>query len=174
MKSNRIRVLAVLFVLCLFFKNSFAQQDQSTPTYPRVVGFFAALVPIGTLSSGSFKGNFSNSTTIGFPFGLNLLTSDHLGYSMELVPFIVSQNGLDKMQYMLFHPGVMFRLNHGFTVIPRLAFQTDGRYGFTPVLSKIIVRKRNYQLFVSVSEPARFGNNLPSSFTTTMQVGITF
>ncbi|HEX9510431.1 MAG TPA: hypothetical protein VF939_08100 [Puia sp.] len=174
MKSIRIKGLVIFFVLCFFFKNSFSQKDQPTPAYPRVAGFFAVLAPIGTITDKGFTGNFSNSTVIGFPIGLNLLKSDHLGYSMELVPFIVSQNGSSKMQYMLFHPGVMFRLNHGFTLIPRLAFQTDGRYGFTPVFSKIFIRKKDYQLYLSVSEPVRFGNKLPSSFTTALQVGITF
>jgi hypothetical protein len=175
MKNMRIKGVVVFLMLCLFFKNSFAQQDNPAPTtYPKVAGFFAVLVPVGTFSNNGFTANFSKSTAFGLPFGLNLLKSDHLGFSLEMVPFMLSQNGSTKMNYMLFHPGVMFRLHNGFTITPRLAFQTDGRYGVTPVFSKIIMSKKDYNIYVSLSEPARFGNNLPGSYTTAMQLGISF
>ncbi|MDB5286700.1 MAG: hypothetical protein JWR05_1649 [Mucilaginibacter sp.] len=175
MKNIRIKGVVVFLILCLFFKNSFAQQDNPAPTtYPKVTGFFALLAPIGTFSNNGFTANFSKSTAFGLPFGLNLLKSDHLGFSMEMVPFMLVQNGSSKMNYMLFHPGVMFRFPHGFTITPRLAFQTDGRYGMTPVFGKIISSQKNYQIYLSLSEPARFGNNLPGSYTTAMQLGISF
>lgn len=174
MRTIKSKGLAIFLVMYLFFKSGFAQQALSTPVYPTVVGFFALFVPIGTIDNKGFTRNFSQTSVIAFPFGLNLLKSPHLGYSMELVPFLFLQNGANKIGFVLFHPGIMFRYNHGLTFIPRLAFQTDGRYGFTPVLSKIILRKKDYQLYLSLSEAARFGNNLPSSLTTSMQVGITF
>jgi hypothetical protein len=181
MKTIKIKRAILFLVLCLFFKNSFAQQENSTATitttssaYPRVVGFFALLVPVGTFNDKGFTANFSKNSVFGLPFGLNLLKSDHLGFSIEMVPFMLSQSGSTKMNYMLFHPGVMFRFPNGFTFIPRLAFQTDGRYGFTPVFSKIISTQKDYQLYLSLSEPVRYGNNLPGSFTTALQFGITF
>lgn len=139
-----------------------------------MAGLFAVLLPIGTISNNGFTANFSKSTSFGLPFGLNLLKSDHLGFSLEMVPFMHSQNGSTKMNYMLFHPGVMFRFDNGFRFIPRLAFQTDGRYGFTPVFSKIIIKQKDYQVYISLSEAARFGNSLPDSFTTAFQLRITF
>src|SRR5258708_4237658 len=159
----KIKGLVIFVALCLFFKHSFAQQNQPTPAYPTTAGFFAIFVPVATLDNKGYIANFSQRSLIAFPFGLNVLKSDHWGYSLEMVPFISSQNGTSKMEFMLFHPGVMFRFNHGFTFIPRLAFQTDGRYGFTPVFSKVIIREKNYQIYLSLSEAARFGNNLPSS-----------
>jgi hypothetical protein len=174
MKTTRIKRAVLFLVLCLFFKNSFAQQEHSASDYPRTVGFFAVLVPIGTFNDKGFTANFSKSSVFGLPFGLNLLKSDHLGFSIEMVPFMLSQNGSTKMNYMLFHPGVMFRFPNGFTFIPRLAFQTDGRYGVTPVFSKIISTHKDYQLYLSLSEPVRYGNNLPGSFTTALQFGIIF
>jgi hypothetical protein len=174
MKNVRIKGCILFLILCLFFKNSFAQQEKTAADYPRVTGFFAVLVPVGTFNNNGFTANFSKNAAIGLPFGLNLLKSDHLGFSMEMVPFMFSQNGSTKMNYMLFHPGVMFRFQNGFTFIPRLAFQTDGRYGLTPVFSKIISSKKDYQVYLSLSEPARFGNNLPGSYTTAIQLGISF
>ncbi|MDB5131229.1 MAG: hypothetical protein JWR02_978 [Mucilaginibacter sp.] len=174
MKTLKINAIVVFLLLCLVVKNSIAQDTQPTPAYPRVTGFFAVLVPVGTFNNTGFTANFSKSTAFGMPFGFNLLKSDHLGFSMEMVPFLLSQNGSTKMNYMLFHPGVMFRFPHGFTITPRLAFQTDGRYGFTPVFGKIISVQKDYQLYVSLSEPARYGNNLPGSYTTAVQFGISF
>jgi hypothetical protein len=174
MKTLKINAMVVFLLLCLVVKNSVAQDTQPTPAYPRMTGFFAVLVPIGTFNNTGFTANFSKSTAFGVPFGFNLLKSDHLGFSMEMVPFMLSQNGSTKMNYMLFHPGVMFRFPHGFTITPRLAFQTDGRYGFTPVFGKIISVQKDYQLYISLSEPARYGNNLPGSYTTAVQFGISF
>jgi hypothetical protein len=174
MKTIRIKRVILSLMLCLFFKNSFAQQEQPAPNYPRITGFFAVLVPFGTFNDKGFNANFSKSSVFGLPFGFNLLKSDHLGFSLEMVPFMLSQNGSTKMNYMLFHPGVMFRFPHGFTITPRLAFQTDGRYGVTPVFGKVLVVKKDYQLFISLSEPVRYGNNLPGSYTTAMQFGISF
>jgi len=36
----------------------------------------------------------------------------------------------------------MFRFDHGFTIITRLAFETSGRYGFTPVFNQIYARTK--------------------------------
>jgi hypothetical protein len=174
MKTIRIKGVVLFLMLCFFFKNSFAQQEQAAPAYPRITGFFAVLVPIGTVNDKGFTANFSKSSTFGLPFGFNLLKSDHLGFSMEMVPFMLSQNGSTKMNFMLFHPGVMFRFPHGFTITPRLAFQTDGRYGFTPVFGKTLIVKKDYYFYLSISEPLRYGNNLPGSYTTGLQFGIGF
>lgn len=174
MKTIKIKGAVLFLILCLFFKNIFAQQEQSVSNYPRITGFFAVLVPIGTFNEKGFTANFTNSSVVAFPFGFNFLKSDHLGFSMEMVPFMLSQNGSTKMNFMLFHPGVMFRFPHGFTFTPRLAFQTDGRYGVTPVFGKVLMVRKDYQFYLSLSEPARFGNNLPGSFTTGLQFGISF
>lgn len=174
MKTIRIRGLVVFAILYLLFKNGYAQQTPTAPAYPLIVGFFAVFVPIGTISNNGYTGNFTKSSTIGIPFGLNILKSDHLGYSLEFVSLMNSQNGTTKVNFVLFHPGVMIRFPNGFTIIPRLAFETDGRYGFTPVFSKIILREKDYQFYVSLSEPMRYGNNLPSTYTTALQLGINF
>lgn len=174
MRTIKIFRLVIFVVLCLPFKHGFAQQVQPAPSYPMVTGFLATFVPVGTLTSKGFTANFKNSTLLGVPFGINLLKSDRFGYSMEFVPFILSQSGSSRMQFMLFHPGIMFRFKNGFTLTPRLAFQTDGRYGFTPVFGKVLLREKNYQIYVSVSEAARFGNNLPWSAATGFQLGVSF
>jgi hypothetical protein len=74
----------------------------------------------------------------------------------------------------LFHPGAMFRFKHGFTFIGRMAFETNGRFGVTPVFSQVIKKGKDASLFVSVPFPVRFGNDVPASVGTGLQLGISF
>ena len=37
----------------------------------------------------------------------------------------------------------MFRYQHGLTLVTRAAFETGGRYGFTPVLNKVVKKNKN-------------------------------
>ncbi len=93
---------------------------------------------------------------------------------MEFVPYIRSANGTSKMSNFLFHPGALFGLGKGFTLATRAAFETSGRYGFTPVLNKIVKRNSQCSYFIAVPVPARFGNDLPASLTIGFQFGIIF
>ena len=77
-------------------------------------------------------------TTVGFPIGINVLKSSKIGFSFEITPFIKSQNDTGKAGFVLFHPGPMFCFDHSFTIIARLAFETSGRFGCTPVFDKVI------------------------------------
>lgn len=45
----------------------------------------------------------------------------------------------------------------------KMAFETSGRYGFTPILNKIIKKNKYSNYFVALPLPLRFGNNLPTS-----------
>jgi hypothetical protein len=58
--------------------------------------------------------------------------------------------------------------------VPRLAFETQGRYGFTPVFNKVYCRTQAVDYWFSVSFPARFGNNAPASVGASLQIGFTF
>lgn len=62
----------------------------------------------------------------------------------------------------------------GFTFAGRAAFETAGRYGFTPVLSKGIIRNKNSSFFAALPLPVRFGNDHPASATIGIQLGLAF
>ena len=113
---------------------------QQAPAYPKVTGFFAVVHPIGAFSGGSFHSNLSGVHTVGFPFGVNILKSETFGISFEFVPYIRTENHVSKVNSVLFHPGAVFRFKHGFNLIGRLAFETNGRYGFTPVVNQVIIK----------------------------------
>ena len=90
--------------------------------------------------------------------GINIIKSDRIGFSIQLTPFIKSQHDTSKVSFLAFEPGSMFRLKQGFTIITRLSFETSGRYGFTPVFNKLLVKAKNVNYFTAISVPLRLGN----------------
>jgi hypothetical protein len=187
-KTNIGKFITVLIVALLLMNpvRLFAQAADSAkmqlnitpqttvkPTYPKVVGYVSFILPLVTASS-STTFNFNGTTTIGFPIGVNVLYSDKFGFSYEFTPNIKATNGTSKMNDILFDPGTMFRFQHGFTIISRLAFDTNGRYGFTPVFNQVYLRTKDVNYFVAMSLPARFGNSEASSIGLNLQIGFIF
>lgn len=145
------------------------------PTYPRVVGYLSFILPLVTYSDGSTTTNFSKQTSsIGFPVGVNVLYSDKFGFSYEITPTIKASGGTSKMSNLLFDPGTMFRFEHGFTIITRLAFETQGRYGLTPVFNQVYARTKDVNYFVALSLPNRWGNSAAYSIGLNLQIGFIF
>ncbi len=170
-------LLISLSLILAVNETAFSQTDSAKPKYPKVVGYLSFIVPVVTIDKSSTTTNFTHTTSIGFPVGVNILYSDRFGFSYEITPTIKSGTGsnkIDKTSNILFDPGPMFRFRHGFTIITRLAFETSGRYGFTPVFNKILVRTKAVNYFLALSAPARFGNNAPASIGANVQFGFIF
>lgn len=167
-----VRSLAHFVIGMMFTAPVFCQAPPHD--YPRTVVYQGILHPIVTLSEAAPVFNFKSYYVIGFPVGVNLWKTQKLGYSLEIVPFIRAENGVSKVSNVLFHPGVLLGLGKGYTLAGRLAFETGGRYGVTPVLNKIVKRGTNTSYFVAVPVPFRFGNDHPSSVTVGFQFGVTF
>jgi hypothetical protein len=154
---------------------SFKTSAQQVPVYPRIVGYFSVTNPIGTLNKDGFKSNFDGEVyTIAFPFGMNIIKSDHFGVSFEVSPSIRTEKQISKVNTVVFHPGAMFRFAHGFTFIGRVAFETNGRFGVTPVFNQVVIRGKNANFFASIPVPVRFGNDQPTSVGTGLQLGVSF
>lgn len=147
---------------------------QQTAVYPKVTGYFSITHPIAIWNKDGMKYNFKDDYTIIFPIGLNLMKSDKFGFSFELSPAIRSDSTGTKVTSVLFHPGVVFKFQQGFGAAARLAFETGGRFGFTPVANKVIAKKAAHNYWVSVPFPVRFGNNQPASIGMGLQFGIGF
>lgn len=159
------------------YQGTLYQKLKAKSAYPKVVGYMSFILPLETLtlSTGKFTPNFSaHTTTIGFPVGVNVLYSDKFGFSYEFTPNIKASGGSSKMNDILFDPGTMFRFEHGFTFISRLAFDTNGRYGFTPVFNQVYARTKVINYFVALSLPTRFGNSEAASLGLNLQIGFTF
>lgn len=159
------------------YEGTLYQKIKPKTTYPKVVGYMSFILPLETLtlSTGKFAPNFSNHTTsIGFPIGVNVLYSDKFGFSYELTPTVKASGGSSKMSNLLFDPGTMFRFSHGFTIISRLAFETSGRYGFTPVFNQVYARTKDVNYFVALSLPTRFGDSQAATLGLNLQLGFIF
>ncbi|MEG2102611.1 hypothetical protein [Flavobacterium sp. FlaQc-28] len=160
-----------LFPVVLFFLsfNAFSQT-----VYPKITGYFGILHPIVTFSDEQTSVNFRDYYAVGFPTGINIWKNQKIGFSFEVVPNIKVQGNSDKVTNLLFHPGVLVALGHGYTFAGRAAFESSGRYGITPVINKTIIKSDNCSYFAAVPLPVRFGNNHPASFTIGFQFGIAF
>ena len=176
--SNEITVihrLILLIFFCLLIKpiSSFGQAPPPI-TYPKVAGYVGVIHPLVTFSKDGTTTNFDGYYVVGMPTGINIWKSAKIGFSVEFVPFIRAERGMSRMSNFLFHPGILVALGHGFTFAGRAAFETSGRYGFTPVLNKAIIKNKTSNYFVAVPMPVRFGNNHPASLTLGLQAGIAF
>jgi hypothetical protein len=146
----------------------------SQTTYPKITGYFGILHPIVTVSNEQTNLNFRDYYAVGFPTGINIWKSPKIGFSFEIVPNIKVQGESDKVTNLLFHPGILVALGKGYTFAGRAAFESSGRYGFTPVLNKTVLKSKNCSYFVAVPLPVRFGNDHPATFTAGFQFGIAF
>lgn len=142
--------------------------------YPKMTGYFGILHPIVTVNAESTQFNFANNYVVGTPTGINLWKNAKIGYSLEVVPFLKSENGNTRMYNILFHPGVLVKLNPSLTFAGRVAFETTGRFGFTPIFTKTVIKKKDHSYYLSVPFPFRFGNNTIASVGTGLQLGIAF
>ncbi|HXB43608.1 MAG TPA: hypothetical protein VNV85_06105 [Puia sp.] len=164
-------------LILVFAINSFSQTQQVPPTYPKVVGYLSFIIPAVTINKSTTTNDFSGGWSefgIGFPVGVNVLYSQHFGFSYEITPTVQAGGGTTKTSKILFDPGPMFRFSHGFTIITRLAFDTQGRYGFTPVFNEVYARTKAVNYFVALSVPARFGNDQLPTVGLNLQIGFIF
>ncbi|HEX3386839.1 MAG TPA: hypothetical protein VHS53_16675 [Mucilaginibacter sp.] len=147
---------------------------EKTITYPKSVGYLSFIIPLATANKDAITPNFRDGTSIGFPVGVNVLYSNRFGFSYEFTPTIKWAGGTSKVSNLLFDPGTMFRFDHGFTIITRLAFETSGRYGVTPVFNQVYAHTKDVNYFVALSLPARFGNSQLPTLGLNLQLGFTF
>lgn len=155
------------------------QLPAASATYPQTKGYLSFIIPWVTVQGKTVTPEFKTATTIGFPFGVMVLYSPSFGFSFEITPSLMyehqtGKSPASKTSNVLFDPGPMFRFQHGWTFIPRLAFETGGRYGVTPVLNKIVARTKALNYFVAVSAPMRAGNSAPTSIGGNLQIGFIF
>jgi len=174
-QQQNTKIKRSLALLYLLFAWSLAQaQAPPNVTYPKVTGYVGIVHPLVTFSKTGTTHNFNGTYTVGMPAGINIWKSAKVGFSMEFIPFIRAADGDSRVNTLLFHPGALFALGNGFTLATRAAFETSGRYGFTPVLTKTVIRNKNSSFYASLPMPARFGNNQPATFALAFHFGIAF
>ena len=172
--TNRLMPAVVISFLCVCGSLFNVNAQQPSTGYPKLAGYAGILHPLVTFSKEETLKNFKDYYVVGMPIGINIWKSAKIGFSAEFVPFVRAGKGTSKMSNFLFHPGVLVALGKGWTFAGRAAFETGGRYGFTPVLNKIVKKKKNSGYFVALPLPFRFGNDHPASFGIGFQFGIAF
>ncbi|SHH71100.1 hypothetical protein [Flavobacterium johnsoniae] len=160
---------AFLFILLLGSLPCFSQSS-----YPKITGYFGIMHPIATITRDETAVNFRDYYAVGFPTGINIWKNEKIGFSFEMVPNIKDDQGTSRVTNLLFHPGVLIALGHGYTFAGRAAFESSGRYGFTPVLNKTLIKSSSCSYYAAIPLPVRFGNDHPASFTIGFQFGIAF
>jgi hypothetical protein len=169
---NKIR-FAICCICSLFISTTTSAQNPQ-PTYPKLAGYVGIVHPIVSFSSDGTHTNFKDSYIVGLPIGINIWKSAKIGFSSEIVPLIKATSASSKVNNVLFHPGILVALGNGFTFAGRLAFETSGRYGLTPVFNKVVKKNKGSSYFVAIPLPARFGNDQSSSYDVGFQFGIAF
>lgn len=159
-------------VIVLFLFSAIPSVSQ--PVFPRIAAYVGIVHPITTFSKNETVTNFKDFYVVGMPVGINIWKSQKIGFTFEVVPFIRSEKGISRMNNFLFHPGVLVSLGKGFTFAGRVAFETSGRFGLTPVFNKTVLKDKNVSYFIAIPLAARFGNDRPASFTPAFQFGIAF
>jgi hypothetical protein len=152
----------------------YSQKTAVQGEYPKIVEYTSFFLPVVSTNSKTTTWNFSNSFTIGFATGINVLYSDTYGFSFDVSPVITAANGNSKVTNFIFDPGPIFRFKKGFSLITRIAFETAGRYGESTVFSKVFYSGQTTSFFTAVGIPIRFGNNLPPSIGATLFFGLAF
>lgn len=165
-----IQIRSVLFFALFALSTTVFSQA----TYPKITGYFSVMHPIATFSEEGTTVNIRDYYSVNFPTGINIWKSPKIGFSFEIAPNIRIENGISKVSSVLFHPGVLVALGHGYTFAGRAAFETSGRFGVTPVISKTVIKNTNSSYYVSIPLPLRFGNDHPTTFTVGLQFGIAF
>jgi hypothetical protein len=166
--------ITALLIASLISTRPSYSQNLPQQGYPKVTGYMGVVHPLVTISNGSADYNFDGHYVMGVPTGINIWKSANIGFTMEFVPYVRVEGSVSKMSNLLFHPGVLVALGKGYTFAGRAAFETSGRFGFTPILNKVLVKGHSSSLFVALPLPVRFGNAKPTSFTAAFQFGIAF
>ncbi len=170
---NKIILILFLGIQTLGFAQTTAEEKKEEHK-PEIVTFVGILHPIATFTSPENHYNFKDYYVVAFPVGINFWKTHTRGFSFEIVPTIKTENGLSKASNITFHPGFLGRINQNTTYSIRAGFETSGRYGITPILTKILARQDGLSYFASATFPLRTGNNLPISLAPGILVGIAF
>jgi hypothetical protein len=168
-----VRILCFILSLFLFGlnrSNAQAAKDTSKIESSKVLGYHIGVVQIA-FGMNNGKTTFLDKLdfySLGFPVGITLKTPGKLKFDLEFVPVLKPyiNSSTPYSVHLLFHPGVLYPLDHGWTLGFRLAFETgEGQIGFTPLINKGFKLDNGSVFFIELVAPARFGPNKNSGYT---------
>lgn len=163
------KLTAILAIL--YHSIAFSQIKDSAKFPLQITGYFGVVHPIATFQTGIIKMNFERLYNAGFVAGISFLKNKKYGYSFEMVPMLEVSQQSNRIKNIVIQPGIFFPLRKGWTFTSRFSFETTGRYGLTPSLSKIIF-SGNHPITMTVPLPFRIGNNQDFSLSTALLVTV--
>lgn len=150
---------ALILCLVVFFISTINGQDKSQLNeFPlKISAYFGLVHPVATVQSSDVKMNFDNGYVVGFVSGISFQKNPKYGYSLEIVSLIEANSQINKVTNIVIQPGIYFPLKKGWTFTHRFSFETSGRYGVTPSISKVLI-KGDHPVSFTIPIPMRFGN----------------
>lgn len=171
---RKFKTCICIWVFICSFGRVHGQSEQHKTVYPRITGHIGIVHPLLTVADGKSTYNFNGSYSVSFVAAINLWKTEKWGFSLESFPTIKTENGVSKVTNYTFHPGVLYRVNPSTSLAGRLAFETSGRFGVTPVFTKIFKKNPFSNYYIAIPMPIRFGAEKPVSATLAFQVGVSF
>lgn len=131
-------VFLIIFPSVLFCQNTISPPVSSQlSSYPKIVESLVVILSLVSTNSKTPTCNFSNSFNIGHATDINILYNDRFGFSYDLSPVISHSNRIIQVNNIIFDPGAIFRLNKGYSITTRMAFEEAGRDGESTVFAKV-------------------------------------
>ena len=147
-----LRLLPLCFLLSFTLSAQTLPEAATTPAatpppfQPQVSAYIGIVHPIVTFQGKNTIWNFDEYYLSGLTTAVIVRKAPKFAYSLELVGFMRAQNGSSRASNLMLHPGVTFYLKNNFAITPRIGFETSGRYGFTFVFTKTML-KTKYNVF---------------------------
>lgn len=176
MKDSIFKTILLYFIVFTVFTIKIHSQNPTEKPYETKISSYMGIVhPIVTFQKGKKATyNFKDFYQVGFPTAIIIRKHIKYAYNLEFVPFIKTENGESKMSNFLFHPGVSFFGKKDFSFTPRLAFESNGRFGFSTVFSKTIIKVKNHPINFIIPVLFRFGNLQKANVTIATNIGYVF
>ncbi|MBK9981679.1 MAG: hypothetical protein IPP15_04525 [Saprospiraceae bacterium] len=167
---KKVAVFLIMVVYLLGSLKAQAELKTPEPAISKLAGYHVGVVQIFFAINKGQTTFFDESKfyAIGFPAGITFNTAGKTKFDLEFVPFIKPHVNTDLpyQVHLLFHPGVLFPLQDGWTFGLRLAFEIgEGQFGFTPLLNKSFKLGEQSSFFVELVAPGRFGSEKTSGYT---------
>ncbi|MFT3710243.1 MAG: hypothetical protein QM817_21660 [Archangium sp.] len=167
-------VVVVLVAMSAAAEEQSVEQQAAPPAPPavkRVSGHLGIVTPLVTARASGVS-SIANGFVFGVTSGLGLNIIGPLNFDAELVTLIDTAN---RVVDIVIHPGLLVSLPLGFTTGVRGAWETQGAWGFTPLLNKGFKVGSNV-LYVEAAFPVRWAMQPASTaaFTFALHAGIGF
>jgi hypothetical protein len=168
-KSQLIFLLLVTFWSVLTGQNNTAMESE-TISEGGIGAHIGLMQMIFAVSDGDTRDlSYSSYYSIGLPVGISFPTGGRFVLDLEMVSFIrphFENPDRDVEVDLLFHPGFLARLGHGFSAGLRAAAELNSdKYGFTPLVNKSFPLKSGNSFFVELLFPGRFDPEKSGKYT---------